>query len=165
MYFPPNILAPKESRRTEKCELEKSTTFSVQKGGRDARSGAVLRMQTKISSFFQPSSAPKSPPIFYDDDDGDNEPTPFSDKEEPPIFGGGDEMVSFWEKEPEVVITYKRRAPNPDRYDAVLLPLDFASFGCLCIRFWSLIFDVLVSHFFSRVCLVAEKMWDSGRNC
>ncbi|RVW42752.1 Protein chromosome transmission fidelity 7 [Vitis vinifera] len=52
-------------------------------------------MQTKISSFFKPSSAPKSPPIFYDDDDGDNEPTPFSDKEEPPIFGGGDEMVSF----------------------------------------------------------------------
>ena len=133
MYFPPNILAPKESRRTEKCKLEKSTTFSAQKGGRNARSGAVLRMQTKISSFFKPSSAPKSPPIFYDDDDGDNEPTPFSDKEEPPIFGGDDEMVSFWEKEPEVVITYKRRAPNPDRYDAVLLPLDFASFGCLCI--------------------------------
>ncbi|KAL6312501.1 hypothetical protein AAG906_001807 [Vitis piasezkii] len=96
---------------------------------KDARSGAVLRMQTKISSFFKPSSAPKSPPIFYDDDDGDNEPTPFSDKEEPPIFGGDDEMVSFWEKEPEVVITYKRRAPNPDRYDAVLLSLDFASFG------------------------------------
>ncbi|KAJ9693276.1 hypothetical protein PVL29_012147 [Vitis rotundifolia] len=73
-------------------------------------------MQTKISSFFKPSSAPKSPPIFDDDDDdGDNEPTPFSDKEEPPIFGGDDEMLSFWEKEPEVVITYKRRASNPDR--------------------------------------------------
>ncbi|XP_034680990.1 protein CHROMOSOME TRANSMISSION FIDELITY 7-like [Vitis riparia] len=71
-------------------------------------------MQAKISSFFKPSSAPKSPPIFDDDDDdADDETTPFSAMEEPPIFGDDNETASFWEKEPKV-ITYKRRAPNPD---------------------------------------------------
>ena len=86
-------------------------------------------MQAKISSFLKPSSAPKSPPIFDDDDDADDETTPFSAVEETPIFGDDNETASFWEKEPKVVITYKRRAPNPDWYDSVLLSLDFASFG------------------------------------
>ncbi|RVW72413.1 Protein chromosome transmission fidelity 7 [Vitis vinifera] len=55
--------------------------------------------------------------------------TPFSAVEETPIFGDDNETASFWEKEPKVVITYKRRAPNPDWYDSVLLSLDLLHLG------------------------------------
>ena len=114
-------------------------------------------MQVKISSFFKPSSASKSPPVF-DDDDDDNGTTSFSDKEEPGIFCGDDEKTtSFSVEEPEVVITYKRRAPNPDRYDAVLLSLDFPSSGCrLNSGFGNWVFCFGVSYS-SGFCLVAEK--------
>ena len=114
-------------------------------------------MQAKISSFFKPFSASKSPPVF-DDDDDDNGTTSFSDKEGAGIFGGDDEKTaSFSVEEPEVVITYKRRVPNPDRYDTVLLPLDFPSFGCRLnsgLGNWAFCFCVSYS---SGLCLVAEK--------
>ena len=37
----------------------------------------VLRMQTKISSFYEPSSTPKPPPNFDDDGEANNELTPY----------------------------------------------------------------------------------------
>ena len=42
-------------------------------GGR--KSGFILRMQTKINSFYEPSSTPKSPPNFDDDGEPNNELT------------------------------------------------------------------------------------------
>ena len=94
-------------------------------GGR--KRGFVLRMQTKISSFYEPSSTPKSPPNFNDDGEENNElTTPYPKKIV--FFFVGDEVVLFLEKELEVVIIYNHRALNPDRYDAAFLSLDFISF-------------------------------------
>lgn len=73
-------------------------------------------MQAKISSFFKPSSALKSPPVSDDQGDVEDGIAPFSDEEDPFGFGEDDAMTLFPEKEPEVIITYERRAPNPDRY-------------------------------------------------
>ena len=84
-------------------------------------------MKTKISSFYEPSSTPKSPPNFDDDGEANNELTPYP-KETFFFFFVSDEIVLFLEKEPEVVIIYKYRAPNPYRYDAAFLSLDFISF-------------------------------------
>ncbi|XP_059669853.1 protein CHROMOSOME TRANSMISSION FIDELITY 7 [Cornus florida] len=60
-------------------------------------------MQSKINSFFKPSasSAPKSP-------DQSSSSSPFPED----IFGG--DYNNNNETEPEILITYKRRSPNPD---------------------------------------------------
>ena len=69
-------------------------------GGR--KSGFVLRMQTKISSFYDPSSIPKSPSNFNDDGKANNELTSYP--KETFFFFVGDEIVLFLEKDPKVVI-------------------------------------------------------------
>ena len=47
---------------------------------RGRKSGFVLRMQTKINSFYEPSSTPKSPPNFDDDGEANNELTPYPEE-------------------------------------------------------------------------------------
>ena len=67
------------------------------------KNGFVLRMQTKISSFYDPSSIPKSPSNFNDDGKANNELTSYP-KETFFFFFVGDEIVLFLEKDPKVVI-------------------------------------------------------------
>ena len=47
---------------------------------RGRKSGFVLRMQTKINSFYEPSSTPKSPPNFDDDGEANNELKPYPEE-------------------------------------------------------------------------------------
>ena len=43
----------------------------------EGRKSTILRMQAKISSFYEPFSTPKSPPDFEDNGEANNELTPY----------------------------------------------------------------------------------------